>query len=396
MARITIKLDQRKVNKRGEFPIYIMINHANSNTLVATGISCSLKNYDGSDMMHTLAPKAPNAKAANKYIADLFNEVQQFIYDLDRSGRLDKMNCKELRMAFEQRNAPEVVEPKATFTSHFENITATKVGKYRKSFDYAILWLHRFHAEPINYDELDFAFLRRFDNYLQQNGISANSRGIIFRNMRTALNDAINNELTDRYPFRQFKIPHAVKDKTYLRLNDFRQLLAYQPTTAGQQAAKDLFLLSFYLCGANPIDIFNMQPPRNGYISFVRTKTQSKSQSEINILLQPEAIEIIERHKGTTRLLDFIERYKDYENFYHLMGKKLREIATATNIEGLTFYWARYSWATFASKIGIDESVIGRALGHAPSSLAGRVYITFDWERVDEANRRVIDYLHGK
>lgn len=396
MARISIKLDQRRVNRRGEYPIYIMINHACSNTLVATGISCLPKNYDGSDMMHTLTPKAPNAKIANKHIADLYNEVQQFIYDLDSSGRLATMDCKELRTAFEQRNAPEEVEPQATFTSHYEALVATKAGKYRQSFDYAAQWLQRFHTEPIEFDELDFAFLRKFDNYLQQNGISANSRGIIFRNMRTALNDAISNGLTDRYPFRQFKIPHAIKDKTYLRLNDFRILLDYQPQTPAQQTAKDLFLLSFYLCGANPIDIFNMQPSRNGYISFVRTKTQCKSQSNINIKLQPEAIEIIERHKGTAHLLDFIDHYKDYENFYHLMGKKIREIAQATAIEGLTFYWARYSWATFASKIGVDESVIGRALGHAPSSLAGRVYITFDWERVDNANRQVIDYLHNK
>ncbi len=28
MARITIKLDQRRANKRGEYPIYIVINRA--------------------------------------------------------------------------------------------------------------------------------------------------------------------------------------------------------------------------------------------------------------------------------------------------------------------------------------------------------------------------------
>ena len=136
-----------------------------------------------------------------------------------------------------------------------------------------------------------------------------------------------------------------------------------------------------------------MKPAHNGYISFVRTKTRSKTQSDINIKLQPEAIEIIERHKGSTHLLDFIDNYLSYENFYHFMGKKVRELSKALSIEGLSLYWARYSWATYASRVGVDESVIGRALGHAPSSLAGRVYITFDWERVDEANRRVIDYL---
>ncbi len=396
MARITIKLDQRRANKRGEYPIYIVINHARSNTLVATGVSCLPKDYEGGDAMHTLAPKAPNAKTVNRYICDLYNEVMQFIYELDKSGRLDTMTCAEVRTAFEQRNVQEVQEPKETFTEHLAALAATKEGKYRQSFDYTMSWLQQFHPDPIEFEALDFAFLRKFDLFLQGNNISPNSRGIIFRNMRTALNDAINNDLTDCYPFRKFKIPHAQKDKTYLRLNDFKQLLAYQPKTDGEQTAKDLFLLSFYLCGANPIDIFNMKPAHNGYISFVRTKTRSKTQSDINIKLQPEAIEIIERHKGNTHLLDFIDNYLSYENFYHFMGKKIRHLSKILGIEGLSLYWARYSWATYASRCGIDESVIGRSLGHAPSSLAGRVYITFDWERVDEANRRVIDYLHAK
>lgn len=396
MARISIKLDTRRANKRGDFPIYIVINHARSNTLIATDIACAPKYYDGRDVMHTLSIKAPNARSANAYICDLYNEVLDFVRELDKSGRLATMSCAEVRTAFEQRNVQEEEQPKETFTEHLAAFAATKEGKYRQSFDYTMQWLQQFRPATIEFEDLDFSFLRKFDLFLQNNKISPNSRGIIFRNMRTALNDAINNELTDRYPFRKFKIPHAQKEKTYLRLNDFHQLLAYQPKSEGAQKAKDLFLLSFYLCGANPIDIFKMKPPRDGYVSFVRTKTRSKTQGSINILLQPEAIEIIERHKGSTHLLDFIDDYVSYDNFYHFIGAKIRKIGKEINIAGLTLYWARYSWATYASKIGIDESVIGRALGHAPSSLAGRVYITFDWERVDDANRRVIDYTTGK
>jgi integrase len=61
-------------------------------------------------------------------------------------------------------------------------------------------------------------------------------------------------------------------------------------------------------------------------------------------------------------------------------------------VPNLTMYYARYSWATYASKIGVDESVIGKALGHTDVSLAGSRYISFDWSRVDDANRKVIDY----
>ena len=110
--------------------------------------------------MHTLAPKAPNAKSVNRYICDLYNEVMQFIYELDKSGRLDTMTCAEVRTAFEQRNAQEADEPKETFTEHLAALAATKEGKYRQSFDYAMSWLQQFHPDPIEFEALDFAFLR--------------------------------------------------------------------------------------------------------------------------------------------------------------------------------------------------------------------------------------------
>lgn len=59
----------------------------------------------------------------------------------------------------------------------------------------------------------------------------------------------------------------------------------------------------------------------------------------------------------------------------------------------ITFYWARYSWATYASKIDISDSVISKALGHSVTTLAEKKYISFDWTKVDKANRQVIDYV---
>jgi hypothetical protein len=56
-------------------------------------------------------------------------------------------------------------------------------------------------------------------------------------------------------------------------------------------------------------------------------------------------------------------------------------------------YWARYSWATIADSIGVQEKLISKGLGHVDKSLAGRTYISFDWSKVDRANREVIDHI---
>jgi len=89
----------------------------------------------------------------------------------------------------------------------------------------------------------------------------------------------------------------------------------------------------------------------------------------------------------------FIDKYMSYDIFKSFLSKKVREIAKIAGLEGLTMYWARYSWATIADSIDIPEKTISKGLGHVDKSMAGRKYIAFDWSKVDRANREVIDFV---
>ena len=113
----------------------------------------------------------------------------------------------------------------------------------------------------------------------------------------------------------------------------------------------------------------------------------------VSILVQPEAAEIIARYAGTDHVLRFIEERATYDTFIHQIQRALRHIAKELGIEGLTFYWARYTWATLADKLGISEKEISKGLGHVDTSIAGKFYISYDWTKVDRANRAVIDYI---
>ena len=64
---------------------------------------------------------------------------------------------------------------------------------------------------------------------------------------------------------------------------------------------------------------------------------------------------------------------------------------------GLTTYWARHTWATVAYSIDIPKDIISQALGHSSGSAVTEIYIERDLRRVDEANRRVLDWvLYGR
>ena len=61
--------------------------------------------------------------------------------------------------------------------------------------------------------------------------------------------------------------------------------------------------------------------------------------------------------------------------------------------KGLTTYWARHTWATIAAELDIPKETIAAALGHSIGNPVTSIYINFNTHKIDEANRRVLDYV---
>ena len=74
------------------------------------------------------------------------------------------------------------------------------------------------------------------------------------------------------------------------------------------------------------------------------------------------------------------------------VGKKGKKTVMAA-FPGLTTYWARHTWATIASELDIPIETIGLALGHKVGSSVTNIYIRYNPAKIDDANRKVIDYV---
>ena len=62
----------------------------------------------------------------------------------------------------------------------------------------------------------------------------------------------------------------------------------------------------------------------------------------------------------------------------------------------MTTYWARHSWATIARSLRVSKDDIALALGHGAKTVTD-IYIDDDMTFIDEANRKVLDWvLYGK
>ena len=59
-------------------------------------------------------------------------------------------------------------------------------------------------------------------------------------------------------------------------------------------------------------------------------------------------------------------------------------------MSGLTTYYARYSWANIARKLGYSKDLIAEALGHEYGNRVTGIYLdNYDLEVIDEMNEKV-------
>jgi len=235
-------------------------------------------------------------------------------------------------------------------------------------------------------------------------------------NVRILFNAAINEYNDDEkdevliahYPFRKYKLQKPPEpDKRNLKPDQIKAIsqineneLEFERT----KFARDVFMLSFYLVGINMADLYDMQVSdfREGRLSYKRRKTKGRrrDQAFISIKVEPEVVPPIEKYRAKSGdyLFDFSKRYCDSHTFGNNVNKGLKKLAAKCRIEeNLTTYYARHSWATIArNNCGVSKDDINLSLNHVDEGLKmADVYIAKDWSLIDEANRKVIDYLNG-
>ena len=237
----------------------------------------------------------------------------------------------------------------------------------------------------MTFEDITPVWLDGFEGWMGRTARSANSRAIHLRNIRAVFNDAIRREWTGAtYPFRKFKIrTEPTKDRS-MTVEELRSFFRV-PCSESQGRYRDLFLLSFLCCGINLEDLLSLTELKGGRIETLRIKTGQP----ISIGVQPEAMDIINRYRGKGRLLDVMGDGKNYKNFRHRVNNALKTIGMTYNpstwgwegealFPDISFYWARYSWATIAAELDVAERTIGAALGHSTTKTVTSIYTRVD------------------
>lgn len=385
MANAKLYLDRRSKKKDGTYPVKILVTHKGTNAFISTGVSVPEVKWD-----------AAKGKVVNLAERELLNnmmfkrlaKVKETILSLHAVGRLSVRSARELReIILREIEVEEHIEVRGQFHECFMSFVDRHENPRTRDL-YIATWrkIEKFDnkARRLTFADITKAWLEQFFSWCVNTSPSVNARNIHLRNIRAVFNDAIDNEITDKYPFRRMSIRPVATCKRDLSVEKLRELFGgnYE---GWMQRYVDVFKLSFYLIGINIGDLLSLADKNyvGGRIRYNRKKTKRY----YSIKVEPEAEDIIRKYAGERHLINVADNYKSYRNYANKLNMSLQKI-----VPGITTYWARHSWATIAASLDIPKETIAAALGHGGNTVTD-IYIDFDMRKVDAANRKVIDYV---
>lgn len=382
-----------------------------TNNRASTQFSMGLK-ISSEELEAALSGSSRNIRL-EKMLASWTSQIKDLMLELADKKETDK-DVKEIRVILQERllgvaptQQPKDEKPEGNFTAYFQNFIDGKENKGTKGvYKHTLDKIRSFDpdVDMKRFEDIDLKWLTDFETFCAKTA-SKNARNIHLRNIRAVFNNAIDYEITSAYPFRRFKIRPEVTRKRSLTVDELRKLFDY-PIEEYAEIYRDMFKLIFFLVGINTVDLHGLKEiTRDGRIEYKRAKTHRL----YSIKVEPEALEIIEKYQGNNGLLCIADRWSDSRNFRHQLNKALQRIGeverqgrggkkvVTSAFPELSSYWARHTWATIAYEIGIPKDVIAQALGHSDGHDVTNIYIREDVRKVDEANRRVLDWvLYGK
>lgn len=308
---------------------------------------------------------------------------------------------------FKERILAEVInkptKPKGCFVDIFKEFADNHNESTKELYYYSLRRIEQFdkYISTRSIDEIGIPWLTRFESWLAQTN-SKNARNILLRNIRAVFNYALDCEYTTNYPFRRFKIRPEATRKRAMTVEQLRSLAVY-PVEDYQEFYRDMFVLMFCLIGINVVDLYSLGGIVDGRVEYRRAKTHRL----YSIKVEPEAQAIIDKYHGTKNLLCIADRWTTHSQFGKQMNKALKRMGEMQRVgrggkkvfepivPGLTTYWARHTWATIAASLDVPKETIAHALGHGNDTVTD-IYIDFDKKKVDEANRKVLDFVFGK
>lgn len=215
----------------------------------------------------------------------------------------------------------------------------------------------------LDFKDITYTFLKDFENYLREKGNGVNTVAKHLRQLRTLVNEAINQGYihADAYPFRKFKIKQEKGRHEFLTPDELKKLENLEVHDQKLRHVLDAFLFCCYVglrfsdfCQLTPENFIKVNGKR--WLHFKSIKTCIELRLPLHLLFEGKALNILDRY--------------DIKEFANLgcnsdVNKYLAQIAGMARIrKHITYHTARHTCATLLIHQGVPITTVQKLLGH--------------------------------
>lgn len=410
MATFSIKIFRHHKKKDGTYNVKICITHERRRTYMDTN--------------HYVTDKKLSKKLEVKdplVLRDLYITLENYREAISRLGvKVDYMDVEAIKDFLEKKS--QKTDFLAFCQQHIDKLMSDGRDKTATGFRtvrYALLDF--VGSERLSADEVTPNFLMAFERFLrsprQLKRINRLGREVIIKS-KGSTDAGVHNYMHDLRtlfnaacafynrpslgiiaipfnPFKEYKLPELAETrKRNLTLEQVASFIAYDAPEKGRvRLVYNLFLLSFYMCGMNAIDLYSSGLIiQNGRLEYQRSKTKGKRKDRafISIRVPETALPLLDTYR------DKLEKeYSNVGNLNKALNKGLKVIGEAIGVPDLSFYWARHTFGNLArNKCRKSKDDVALALNHVDHGRRTTdIYLEKDWKIVDEVQDAVIGLL---
>lgn len=395
---ISVVCYKSKVLKNNESPLMLRVCKDGKRKYESLGISLNPKYWDFKANKPTA--KCPNREYIEKLIAEKMRAYADKVIEL--KAMANEFTATTL---MEKVNKPiRRKTVKDMFDLYIQQLVSANRLRYADMYKLTINSLLKFNKHlNIPFSDVDVIWLKKYELWLQAQGLAINTIGTRFRHLRVIYNLAINEKVVKReyYPFDTFKVSklNQIPAKRSISKDAILKVLNYEGKTELECFSIDLFTFSYLTAGINFVDIARLTDENimENRLVYIRKKTKK----QIKVPLQSQVVELIEKYKQQDNpylfpiLSPFHKTEQQKVNRVHKViakvNKNLKRIGEQLDVSiDLTTYVARHSFATVLKRSGVNTSLISEALGHSSEKVTQIYLDSFGNDQMDDAMKNLL------
>lgn len=386
-----------KLNNSGKAPIFLRVTYSRKKSLYFTGIRVQPKfwNPDKREVRRS----HPAYKALNKQFEQLLFKAQEIGFKFEKQKKISASKIVDRLKGVNPENFFSYAE------DYCKRLERTGAIRRKKQTYVLINKLKRMvKSDYLELTVLTPAFLEDFEIFLKND--IGNAQNTIVKDMerfKMIVCDAMINEVIDKNPFENYKIPpRQLSKKEALSLEQIFDIQKLELEKGGRLFhSRNYFLFSFYNAGIRFGDLCklkwdNIQDGRLRYL--MRKSENNTSPKWKNIRLNKQSLEILDyyinNNNHSSYIFPLFEDQIDYSSpdvydreksrVNSLTNLDLRKIAKLAGIEThISFHVSRHSFARHAANMGMNMYAISNALAHSNLKTTQTYLKSFDEDLLD-------------